>query len=333
MNNEPSLTFIKASFTPPFWARNCHLQSLLGTLKFRRPALIKKSQRLLTHSQEFLLDAHDGIRLQSFYSPQQPASRKLAVLLHGWEGSHESLYLLSAANSLYQAGYDVLRLNLRDHGSSHHLNKELFHSNRLQEMVDAVKSAQEKFQPDTTYLIGFSLGGNFATRIAVEASRNQIALEKTIAICPAIEPKDILVQLENGLRFYHDYFVKKWKRSLRIKQSHFPDEYDFDEVHQIKSMREMTNRLLELFGDFKSSDHYFNGYALSGERLKDLDSSVTMLISKDDPVINFRDTFTLTQNSYLDIHISEYGGHCGFIKNSKLQSWADEFILAQLKQV
>lgn len=330
MNTKKSLSIINESFNPPFWARNCHTQSLLGTLKFRRPILIKNSKQLLEQSRELVLEAHDGIRLQSFYSPQEIPSKKLAILIHGWEGSHESLYLLSAANSLFKAGYDVLRLNLRDHGTSHHLNEELFHSNRLQEVVDSVKDAQEKLQPDTTNIVGFSLGGNFACRIADEAPKNNITLGKTIAICPAINPKDILVQLENGLSFYHDYFVKKWKRSLRKKEELFPKTYDFKKIYPMKSMRIMTDHLIDLFGDYASAEEYFSGYALSGERLANLDNPVSILMTKDDPVIGFEDTYTLTQNNNLKIHVSQYGGHCGFIKNIKLQSWADEFILREL---
>ena len=331
MQSSSSLKIIEESFTPPWWAKNRHTQSLLGTVKFRKPLLIKKSKALLSVSQEKLLNAHDGIKLQSFYSPQKRPSKKLAVLIHGWEGSHESLYLLSAANSLYLAGYDVLRLNLRDHGTSHHLNEELFHSNRLQEVIDSVKTAQEDLNPDQLDLIGFSLGGNFACRIANEATKNSITINKTVAICPAINPKDILVQLENGLSFYHDYFVKKWKRSLTKKQNHFPEAYDFSEVYKMKQMREMTNHLLEMFGDYASADEYFSGYSLSGDKLSQLDNDVTILMTKDDPVINYQDTYSLSQNDNLKIHASQYGGHCGFIKNGKLESWADGFILKTLR--
>ena len=61
------------------------------------------------------------------------------MLLHGWEGSSDSLYLLSLAQPLFEAGYDVARLNLRDHGDSHHLNEEIFHSCRIAEVVGAVR--------------------------------------------------------------------------------------------------------------------------------------------------------------------------------------------------
>ena len=67
------------------------------------------------------------------------------MLLHGWEGSADSTYLLSLAQSLFAAGFEVVRLNLRDHGATHHLNRELFHSCRLPEVVGAVRALARKF--------------------------------------------------------------------------------------------------------------------------------------------------------------------------------------------
>ena len=106
---------------------------------------------LLAASEELLLDCGDGVTLQAFHS--SPAKRgrdpgkRLAVLLHGWEGSADSQYLLSLAQSLFAADFEVVRLNLRDHGATHHLNRELFHSCRLPEVVGAVRALAAKF-PD-----------------------------------------------------------------------------------------------------------------------------------------------------------------------------------------
>ena len=43
-------------------------------------------------------------------------------------------------------GFDVVRLNLRDHGETHHLNRDLFHSCRLPEVVGAVRALQQCFR-------------------------------------------------------------------------------------------------------------------------------------------------------------------------------------------
>lgn len=328
------LNIKEASFSAPFWAKNQHVQSLLGTLKFRRPALLKKSRALLEHCEEMILDAGtvDGeqVQLQSYYSPAKDKHAPLVIMLHGWEGSHESLYMLSTANYLHAKGCQILRLNLRDHGSSHHLNEEIFHSNRLQEVINAVKTAATQFSYSKLFLVGFSLGGNFSCRIAAEADKNQLKLDKVVAICPAINPKNILVQLENGLFFYHDYFIKKWKRSLKKKQQLFPEKYNFDNIYEQKSMRQMTVDLVDLFGQYESINHYFEGYSLAGERLSSITIPTTILLTQDDPIIIYDDIKSVSQNQHLTIYQSQHGGHCGFIKNISLESWCDEFIWQQI---
>lgn len=81
---------------------------------------------MLDVTEEVILDCGDSVRLQGYYSPNANPDAPLVVLLHGWEGSANSMYLLSSAQSLFAAGYSIFRLNLRDHGESHHLNEELF---------------------------------------------------------------------------------------------------------------------------------------------------------------------------------------------------------------
>ena len=91
------------------------------------------------------------------------------ILIHGWEGSAEAMYVMSTAQRLMEQGFDVFRLNPRDHGPSHHLNPELFHSNRIGEVVGAVGALAERYRPEALMLAGFSLGGNFCLRVAARA--------------------------------------------------------------------------------------------------------------------------------------------------------------------
>ena len=103
----------------------------------------------------------EGVTLQAFHAPPPPGAAvppggpTLAVLLHGWEGSAASLYILSLAQRLFGHGYDVVRLNLRDHGDTHHLNRDLFHSCRLSEMVGAVRRLQADFPAHRLVLAGW----------------------------------------------------------------------------------------------------------------------------------------------------------------------------------
>ena len=50
-----------------------------------------------------------------------------------------SAYMVTTAYKLLKEGYDVLRLNLRDHGDTQHLNKEIFNSTMMPEVADSIE--------------------------------------------------------------------------------------------------------------------------------------------------------------------------------------------------
>ncbi|MGH8204167.1 MAG: alpha/beta fold hydrolase, partial [Steroidobacteraceae bacterium] len=162
-----------SDFRPPAWIANRHLQSVLPSLPFRRMSVERRARAVLAASKPLVLDCGEGVRLLGLHAAPAPGAesspRRLAVLLHGWEGSADSLYLISVAGLLHARGFDVLRLNLRDHGGTHALNRELFHSCRLPEVVGAVACAARLFPTHRLMLAGFSLGANFCLRVGAKA--------------------------------------------------------------------------------------------------------------------------------------------------------------------
>src|SRR5262249_29415902 len=150
-----------------------------------------------------------GTRLQAYAARAEAQSAHsvspVAVLLHGSEGSAESLYVLSLAQQLFAHGFEVLRLNLRDHGATHHLNRELFHSCRLAEVIGAVGAIQQRYRDRLLYLAGFSLGGNFMLRVAAQARQHQLRLAGVVAISPVLEPTATLSALERAPAHYQWY--------------------------------------------------------------------------------------------------------------------------------
>jgi predicted alpha/beta-fold hydrolase len=169
-------------FRPPAWIANRHLQSILPSLPFRRPAIARRAAAVIAASRPLVLDCGEGVRLLGWHAEPPPgrssAPRGLAVLLHGWEGSSDSLYVLSLAQLLHERGHDVVRLNLRDHGGTHALNRELFHSCRLTEVVGAAARLQALFPGHRLQLAGFSLGGNFCLRVGARARRAGIRIAR-----------------------------------------------------------------------------------------------------------------------------------------------------------
>jgi predicted alpha/beta-fold hydrolase len=315
--------------------RNAHLQSVLGNLPPQGWFVRRRAERLLASSRELLLDCGEGVRLQGFYSPQAEHGRvavgRLAVLLHGWEGSAASSYVLSCAALLYQRGFDVVRLNLRDHGSTHALNRDLFHSCRLPEVVGAIRALSARLPEARVCLGGFSLGGNFMLRVAADSHAPE-TIAGVVAISPVIDPQATLRALEQGLGLYRRYFVRRWSRSLRIKQRAWPGVHEFADLWQLQDLRQMTAALVRRYTEFATLEAYLEGYALTGKRLESLRVPASILLSADDPIIPATDLGRLARSPLLTVVRTEHGGHCGFMERWGRPSFADGYMLAQFER-
>jgi predicted alpha/beta-fold hydrolase len=316
-------------FRPPAWLRNRHLQSMLASTAARRGPIARRAAPLVTAQREMLLDCGGGVRLQCFRSSLGQGHGTPVVLLHGWEGSAESLYVLSLGQQLFERGFDVLRLNLRDHGDTHHLNRELFHSCLLPEVVGAMRALQSALgQP--LRLVGFSLGGNFMLRVGAEARAAGLDVARVIAVSPVLDPSDTLRALESGFVGYPLYFVRKWWRSLLKKQAAWPADYDFAELRSLRDLRRLTAELIRRFTHFGSLDEYLDGYSITGQRLQTLEASTTIITSLDDPIIPATGLDRLAHPPSLRIVMTQFGGHCGFLDRLTGPTWVERRILAEL---
>ena len=311
---------------------NPHLQSLLASSGLRRAVARMRYPRLHVLSEEHILDCGAGVRLQGFLSRQdlQPRARGLVILLHGWEGSVESSYILVSAGRLLAAGFDVFRLHFRDHGATHHLNEELFHSCRIDEVVGATRAVQDLFKPQRLLIAGFSLGGNFALRVALRAPDAGIDLAHSFAVCPPLDPAGSLASIETAPWIYQRYFIAKWTDSLRRKQALFPGRYDFSEWLKSASLRDLTARMVEGYTEYGHLDRYLQGYSIAGNTLATLSVPATIVTSTDDPVIPISDYLTLDVPAGVEVILADHGGHCGFIENWRLTSWIEDLLVARL---
>ena len=313
-------------FRPPTGLRSPHTQSLLNSSALRRRVALPRARALLAAQEEWLLDAGDGTRLLGHFSPQPERSRGLAVLLHGWEGSSSSNYILTTGSLLYHAGFDVFRLNFRDHGPTHHLNPGIFHSCRIDEVIAALGSMQERTGARRWCLGGFSLGGNFALRAALLGPARGLSIGRAFAVCPVIDPANVLAAMERAPAFYERYYIQKWTRSVRQKQRCFPDRYAYDEWYGLGGLRERTRYFATRYYDFPSLEAYLDGYSVAGDRLSGLTVPTTLLTSEDDPVIPVSDARNLRGSEHLAVRITSHGGHCAYLENWKLESWAEKLL-------
>jgi len=313
------------TFSPPFYLKSAFAQTLLASSSVRKWG----RSPMLDAAQEVILNPIEDVRLQGFYSPQTNQQAKgLVMLLHGWEGSANSAYILGTGKFLYENGFSVFRLNYRDHGETHHLNPGLFYAVLLDEVFHAVRQVADYESELPFYLVGFSLGGNFALRIARKCAGSPIrALAHVVSISPVLDPEKSTYAIDK-FRPIRKYFRKKWLRSLQKKQKRFPEQYDFSDVFALETVSGMTDLMIERYSDYGSASDYFRNYALLGDALRDVPVPTTIIAAKDDPIIPVEDFYGLTLNSHVDLIVHRYGGHNGFLETPSGRAWYEGKMIA-----
>jgi predicted alpha/beta-fold hydrolase len=283
------------------------------------------------------MDPH--VRLLGYFNRHRgdEPSRGLVISLHGWEGNSHSVYNLVFADCLLDRGYDVFRLNLRDHGPQLHLspyalNQGVFLGTLLDESLLAVQRVAELAGEQPVYLIGPSMGGNFALRIAAAHATQPVPnLAKVIAISPAINPGRS-TDLIDGHYLFHRYFRSRWLHSLLAKQTLYPTLYQFDPLTGIERLRPMTEWLVRQYTEFESADEYFAAYTVQGDALAQLTVPTTIITAADDAVIPVADFYALAPNPNLEIQIHPAGGHVGFIDVGPLRHCLPDMVVTALAQ-
>ncbi len=314
------------TFVPPVWMRPAMAQTILASRKFRKRA----ATHIVEQAESLILQCSDGVRLKASYT-QHPNSKGIFIFLHGWEGSEDSTYVLSCSRFVYEAGYSVFRLNFRDHGDTHHLNEGLFHSVLFQEVLDGVTHGAKLQADDPAYIVGFSLGGNFALRVAQAQNSEPIPnLKHIFSISPVIDPvgSSVVIDVNPLIR---RYFLKKWTTSLEKKQAAFPEIYNFSHLITETSVVELTRMFLAEYSEFDSPLHYFSSYAINKDDLSDCKVPTSIVMSADDPVLIANDVMEINLSSCVSRIMLKYGGHNGFFQSLHGPTWYDDYIAKVLK--
>ena len=322
-----------AGFQPSWMVANPQVQSILATKGPRRRLWLRRGSRMDAVAQKHVLDCGDGVRLVGYHSrqPEGMAPRGLLVLIHGWEGHHDSAYVYSMACQAYARGWNIFRLNLRDHGGTHALNAEPFHSARMGEVLGAIRAVQQFDAALPLAVIGFSLGGNFALRVGMQGPAAGVTPRLSIGISPAIDPGATLHAIDQGPLLFRRYFIGKWRKTLRAKDQAWPGRYDFSPYAGIKTFVETTRRFVSDFTDFPSSEDYLGTYTLTPAMLMASASPLAIITAQDDPVIPFRDFAGLeARGSVIQYDAPTRGGHCGFIDSLSLECWAERRVMKLL---
>jgi predicted alpha/beta-fold hydrolase len=312
-------------FRPPFPLKSARIQTLLASMRLRAAG----PNPMAAAARQMILRTEGGVRLLGALS-RQPSGRakSLVILIHGWEGSMASTYMLTAGKRFYRSGHDVFRLNLRDHGASHHLNPGLFFATRIEEVFAGVRRAARLSRGRPVFLVGFSLGGNFVLRIARRCAVKPIPrLSHVFSVSPVLDPDKSTDRIEDEPLILA-YFMRKWTGSLRRKAALFPERYDMERALARRTLRGITERLVADHSPFADARAYFAAYALKGDALAGVTVPTTIVTAEDDPIIPVADFHRLTLSPSIRLVVHRRGGHQGFVETLSMGCWHERKMAA-----
>ena len=263
------------------------------------------------------------------------SKRPTFILVHGLEGSSESANILGLAESAFNAGANVVRLNLRNCGDSLHLTPTLYNAGLSSDLHAVLHWLTTSKKLTDLFLIGFSLGGNLVLKTAAELRDQSSDVSAVCAISPSIDLDACVTEMERGFgRLYELDFLASLKRKIVQKERLFPQRYDLSQLGKVTGIRQFDDIYTAPDGGYAGADEYYLR-ASSLPLLNKIALPTLIITAKDDPIVPFR-LFTSIETDYLHLLAPSYGGHGGFIARGKGIAgalglsecfWADEQIL------
>jgi hypothetical protein len=271
-NSAPSQHAWLTPFVPRRGLANSHLQTIMGNFLPRPPF------NLSTVAETVEVDPADGSRvLCHCHWQKEPTDRLTTVLVHGLEGSSDSRYIQGVAARAWAAGFNVVRMNMRNCGDTDMLTPTLYHSALSGDVGAVVSHFARKFGLDRVALVGYSMGGNLVLKLAGEWG-NRPPLVAVAAVCPAVDlapGSDALHELRN--RVYEYRFLLGLMRRYRRKAALFPDRYQTSGIGPIRSLREFDDKIVARYCGYRDADDYY--YRAAGARVVDSTAPVNQVSS------------------------------------------------------
>lgn len=303
-------------FVPLF--KNPHVQTIAGRL-WPRPSggqQFPSEKRLYRTAPE----------VQVLVETQKPAgaSRGDIVLVHGLEGSANAGYMRSLAMCAAAAGYRAHRMNLRSCGGTEHLANTVYHGGLTGDLLAVLRAlANEGHTP--VWLVGFSLGGNLAAKLAGELGEDARPLVAGVcAVSAAIDLAACAQRIgQPDNRLYEYGFLHLMRARARAVWG--VTSADLRDIH---SVIEMDDRITAPKFGFSGADEYYRTQS-ANQFLDRIRVPTLFITAKDDTCVPFRiySHPAFRENACLRLLETENGGHLGFLAKGRPHLWLDHAIM------
>ena len=252
------------------------------------------------------------------------------VFLHGLEGSAEAGYIRSFAQAALLAGFAVHRKNLRTCGGTETLCDTMYHSG----LTSDTRFVLEQLQ-GPKFLVGFSLGGNVALKLAGELGETDL-LQGVVAVSTPIDLARCVRQLDRPSNtVYARRFLSRLKARIARKSELAPELYSAGGLQDVGSIWQFDDRYTAPLFGFGSAANYYQTQS-AAQFLDAIRVPTLVITAQDDPLVPFamyQEHRAFQNNPALQLLTPDYGGHVGFISRHRPRFWVDTVALSWMEGV
>ncbi|MCV2885816.1 hydrolase [Aestuariibacter sp. AA17] len=299
---------VKSTFSPPWWAKNRHIQTIF-------PRFLQKRRKLNVKHQQLALP--DGDFLDISWGEKPENQKGMVVLFHGLEGSVRSHYANDMMAVLRTRGFWPVLMHFRGCSGRANTLPRAYHSGETEDALFFLEWLNKQYPNIKKSAIGFSLGANMLLKLLGENPMQRF-VESAVAVSPPLRLRECADSINQGFsRVYQRYLLNSMVANLARKMQ----KVDFgntlkllpNELKKLKSFRDFDEHVTAPLHGFSSANDYYA--RCSGiQFLRQILTPTLVLHAKDDPFMNEHVIPAPADlSSAVRYELSEQGGHVGFM--------------------
>lgn len=305
------------SYRPSFLLRNGHINTIY-------PYYFRKKH--IHHYSRKRLQTPDGDFFDiDFLFGGHP---KIAILLHGLEGSSDSQYINGLTKVLFSHGYDIAAVNFRSCSGELNLLPEMYHSGYTKDLPVILSNIEYEYED--IVIAGFSLGGNVTMKFAGEQGGNiHSKIKAVVGVSVPCDLRAGSLQLKKWYNYpYEQMFLKTLLIKAKQKSILHPDLVPSTYLEKVKTLWDFDEYYTACLHQFSGAEDYY-AQCNSKQFLHQIKIPALMINAKDDSFLP-QESYpyeAAASNPFFNLMVPEFGGHVGFATPGQKTYWTEDKIL------
>ncbi|TNC79366.1 MAG: alpha/beta hydrolase [Oleiphilus sp.] len=307
-------------YTPPWWLRNGHVQSIIPSLFRKVDGQFVERVRLDTPDDDFIdLDI------------ARKGNKRVLIVTHGLEGNSQRPYCLGMMKAGLSQDWDAVAWNFRSCSGEPNRKLASYHSGQTRDLEQVINWALAQGYVQIG-LVGFSIGGN---KTLLYLGRDGIdrpeALVGAVTFSVPVDLRSSAHHLaKRRNRIYMQNFLNSFREKLEQKSELFPGQVDLERIKTVRTFLEYDEHYTAPMNGFESAEHYWRESS-SKTVLEQIQLPTLLINAQDDPFLTPECFPETAVNPCFRLETPRYGGHVGFMSlNRERRYWSESRALAFL---